>query len=188
MANQIEDLDSKCPLCFSELEEQPDGITEGISNVIITGCCKKRLHSLCWDKSPKIKTWTEDNAFEKIRNKLQPDHLYKAKKCPFCRNLSDVQKIEPKSSNISSNLDLNDAPLIIELTSTTSALPITRLSQNDSEVANQLINMVLGQIAGSSSEEDPFYRDSVAPYSSSSQSTRARHRIHPYSNRERERY
>jgi hypothetical protein len=185
MANQFEDVDSKCPLCFCELEEQPDGITEGIPNIIITGCCHKRLHSLCWDKSPKVKTWTEDNAFEKIRHKLLPDQLYKAKKCPFCRTLSDVQKIESKSRNSSSNLDLTDAPLIIGLTSTTSALPMpmTHLSQSESEVANQLINMVLGQITGSSSEEDSFNRESIASYPS--QSTRARHRIHPYSNRER---
>lgn len=181
MTNQSEsidsndlDFDSKCPLCFCELEEQPDGITQGVSNVLITGCCKKRLHSLCWDRSPKIKSWSEDNAFEKIRTKLQPDQIYKAKKCPFCRTLSDVQKVESKSMNSNSNNDMTDIPIVIELTSTTSSTP---LSSNQSDVANRLIQMILGQMTESSSITETSGRDS--------QSNRPRYRIHPYSNRER---
>lgn len=186
MTNQSESIDSSCPVCFCDLEDQPDGITEGVSNIVITGCCKKRLHSMCWDRSPKIKTWTEDKAFEKIREKLQPDQFYKARKCPFCRSLSDIRRVESKSTNDESDIDFSDMPpLIIELTSPGSGVPTAIGYQNQSEFSNQLLNLVLGQIGGTSSLQNNSETNQSPNNIRESHQNRARHRIHPYSNRER---
>lgn len=182
-----DDFETKCPLCFCDLDEQPDGITEGPPNLFITGCCKKKLHGLCWQKSPKVKTWTEDNAFDKIRNKLQPDQFYKANKCPFCRKLSDIVKIEPKNNNVTFSSDSVDLPpLMIELTATPSIGPISALSsvsQLENAMTNQLLNAVLGFNQMNQAARESSVSNTVPTNSQSL--NRARYRIHPYSNRER---
>lgn len=98
MAEMIDDDENNCPICFQSLNEQPDGISEGNPNLIMVGCCNKRFHSFCWEKSEKVFGTTDYKQFESLKNKLIQGCEYEARRCPLCRSLSDVLMIRSNQS------------------------------------------------------------------------------------------
>ena len=93
------DDENICPICFQSLNEQPDGISQGSPNLITVGCCKKRFHSYCWEKSEKVFGTTDYKQFESIKQNLVQGCEYEARRCPLCRTLSDVLLIRSNSSS-----------------------------------------------------------------------------------------
>ena len=190
----VEDDNDNCPICFRNLKEQPDGISQGEASYIHMGCCQKRLHAMCWDRCDKIRTWTEDKTFDSVRHLLQPDTFYEARKCPFCRKICDFRTSTP-NRNMNSGFNQGQRHYTIHnhhgnegsttsigLVIDTSEDPTMGLELPADLFVQQLLEGTLGDLFNFNVQ--PSSTASVSPHRAHSHH-RPRHIIHPYTNEQR---